>query len=186
LSSPPQCESCFFCRKGEPLLCENYLGKGCNLAGGFAEYVTLSNPFLSSFTFQHSPVFRSHAKKVYTLSSALTDEEATLVEPTACAVHGMDKLAPHAGVGHDALVLGAGPTGLVLAQLLRLNGAARVVVAAHAGPKTACARALGAADEVVELDREPGNARAQWTRLREENPRGFDVVVRACWMELGS
>ena len=39
----------------------------------------------------------------------LTDEEATLVEPASCAIHGMDKLNP--AVGIEALIFGAGPTG---------------------------------------------------------------------------
>lgn len=103
----------------------------------------------------------------------LTDEEATLVEPAACAIHGMDKLG--AGVGVDALIIGAGPTGLILAQLLKLNGAARVVIAANKGIKTEIAKKLGAADVYVELDRQ--NPGLQWEKLKEENPYGFDVVV---------
>ena len=121
----------------------------------------------------HSPPPRySKATKVYKIHN-LTDAEATLVEPAACAVHGMDQLA--CAVGVDALIIGAGPTGLILAQLLRLNGAARVVVAANRGAKTALARALDVAHEYVELDRE--DPRAQWDALRRENPYGFDVVV---------
>ena len=49
------------------------------------------------------------------------------------------------------------------------------MIAANAGPKTRIAREIGAADEVVELDRE--DPEGQWRRLGEENPRGFDVVV---------
>lgn len=103
----------------------------------------------------------------------LSDEEATLVEPAACAIHGMDKL--DAGVGVEALIIGSGPTGLILAQLLRLNGAARVVIAANQGIKTQIARQLEAGDEYVELDRQdPG---PQWEKLKQDNQYGFDVVV---------
>ncbi|EIW77216.1 GroES-like protein [Coniophora puteana RWD-64-598 SS2] len=154
------CERCFYCRRGQPLLCEDYNGKGVTTAGGFAEYIVFS------------------AAKVYKIHN-LTDEEATLVEPAACAIHGVDKLA--APVGIEALVIGAGPTGLILAQLLKLNGAARVVVAANRGIKTRIAQELGAADEYVELDREAPEA--QWARIREENPYGFDVVVEATGSE---
>ena len=103
----------------------------------------------------------------------ISDEEAALVEPTSCAIHGMERLEPKVGI--DALVLGAGPSGLVFAQLLQLNGAARVVIAANKGKKTEIARDLNAADEYVELDRE--DPRAQWDALRRDNPYGFDVVV---------
>lgn len=122
-----------------------------------------------SYTFVH---LYSEAKKAYKIEH-LTDEEATLVEPAACAIHGMDKL--NAPVGIDALVIGAGPTGLILAQLLKLNGAAKVVIAANKGIKTQIAQDLGAGDVYVELDRE--NPAPQWEQLRRNHPYGFDVVV---------
>ncbi|KAF8122692.1 chaperonin 10-like protein [Boletus edulis] len=150
------CEECFYCRRGQSLLCENYNGRGVTMAGGFAEYVVFE------------------AKKVYKIYN-LTDEEATLIEPAACAIHGMDKLNPPVGI--DALVIGAGPTGLILAQLLKLNGASRVVIAANKGIKTQIAKQLGAADEYIELDR--NDAVAQWEKVRTDNPYGFDVVVEA-------
>lgn len=156
------CESCFYCRRGESLLCENFLGKGVSGAepGGFSEYITF------------------HAKKVYKIHN-LSDEEATLVEPAACAIHGMDKLKTAVGV--DALVIGSGPTGLILAQLLKLNGAHKVVVAANKGIKVDIAKQLDAADEYVELDRT--NPEPQWEQLKKDNPYGFDVVVEATGSE---
>ena len=70
------------------------------------------------------------------------------------------------------LLLGAGPTGwatvefpslqsctnaagysLMLSQLLKLNGASKVVIAANKGIKVDIAKDLEAADEYVELDR---------------------------------
>lgn len=119
----------------------------------------------------------SAANKVFRIHN-LTDEEATLVEPTACAIHGLDKLAP--AVGIDVLIIGAGPTGLILAQLLKQNGAARVVIAANKGIKTETAKRLGAGDEYVELDRQ--SPEAQWDKLRADNPYGFDVVVSSVLM----
>lgn len=58
----------------------------------------------------------SEAKKVYKIYN-LSDEEATLVEPAACAIHGMDRL--NAAVGIDALIIGAGPTGKTLVDIQR-------------------------------------------------------------------
>ena len=114
----------------------------------------------------------SKANKLFKIHN-LSDEEATLVEPAACAVHGMDQLNP--GVGVDALIIGAGPTGLILAQMLKLNGAHRVVVAANKGIKMDLAKQLDTGTEYIELDRE--NPQAQWEQLKQENPYGFDVVV---------
>lgn len=120
----------------------------------------------------------SHKSKLYKIEN-LTDEEATLLEPAACAIHGLDKLNPPVGI--DVLLLGAGPTGLILSQLLKLNGASRVVLAANKGIKMDIAKKLNAADEYIELDRQAPEA--QWKKLKEENPYGFDVVVEATGVE---
>jgi len=34
-----QCDKCFYCRRGKPLLCENFRARGVSLPGGFAEYI---------------------------------------------------------------------------------------------------------------------------------------------------
>jgi D-arabinitol dehydrogenase (NADP+) len=86
----------------------------------------------------------------------------------------LDKLA--APVGIEVLIIGAGPTGLILAQLLKLNGASRVVIAANKGIKIKIAKELEAGHEYIELDRQ--TPQAQWEKIKQENPHGFDVVVR--------
>ena len=142
------------------MLCENFHARGVTQDGGFAEYIVYPQ------------------RKCYKIHN-LTDEESTLLEPAACAIHGLDKLNPPVGI--DVLMLGAGPTGLILAQLLKLNGAARIVIAANKGIKMDIAKRLGAADEYIELDRQ--NPGPQWEQLRKDNPYGFDVVVEATGVE---
>ncbi|KAF7349258.1 GroES-like protein [Mycena sanguinolenta] len=154
------CDNCFYCRRGQSLLCENFNSRGVTQDGGFAEYVAYKQ------------------NKLYKINN-LTDEEATLLEPASCAIHGLDKLSPPVGV--EVLLLGAGPTGLILAQLLKLNGASRVVIAANKGIKMDIAKDLDAGDEYIELDRQ--NPEAQWKKLKEDNPYGFDVVVEATGVE---
>ncbi len=149
------CGACLFCRRGRPLLCRNFTALGVTGAGGFAEFMVA--PIGQCFSVD-----------------GLSDDAAVLVEPTACAAHGIEVLAPDAGV--DAVVLGAGPTGLILAQLLAHAGAARVVVAAPTAFKLEVARGLGV-DETVQTDRRDAAASAR--RLRELAPGGFDVVVDA-------
>lgn len=116
--------------------------------------------------------------KCYKINN-LTDEEATLIEPAACAIHGLDKLRPPVGV--EVLMLGAGPTGLIFAQLMKLNGASRVVIAANKGQKMDIAKKLNCGDEYIELDRK--DPQAQWDQLKKDNPYGFDVVVEATGVE---
>ena len=101
--------------------------------------------------------------------------DASLFEAASCAIHGLDRIAPK--VGSTILMIGAGATGLCLAQLLKSNGSARLVLAANAGQKMELARKLKCADEYVDLDRE--RPEPQWTELKKRYKYGFDIVVEA-------
>jgi D-arabinitol dehydrogenase (NADP+) len=149
------CGRCEECVRGRPLFCLDFTALGVTGPGGFAE--AMLAPAAQCF-----PV------------DDLELEVAVLAEPTACAVHGMDVLELRPG--SDVLVLGAGPTGLLLAQLLLHGGAARLTVAAPTAFKLERARAFGA-DQVVEIARDD-EARTV-ALLREVAPRGFDAVVDA-------
>ncbi|EJT99239.1 GroES-like protein [Dacryopinax primogenitus] len=154
------CGKCFYCRRGQELLCENFASKGVTTDGGFAEYVC----------YDQSKVYQIHN---------LTDIEATLLEPAACALHGLDKIRPP--VGSEVLLMGAGPTGLILSQLLKQNGAVKVVLAANKGMKMDIAKQINAADVYIELDRK--EPEAQWEQLKKDHPYGFDIVVEATGVE---
>jgi D-arabinitol dehydrogenase (NADP+) len=154
-NSNESCGKCFYCLRGEPLLCLNLAAYGVTMNGGFAEYL------------------RIKADRVFPIHN-LSPREAVMVEPTSCAIHGMEVLA--AKPGSDVLLFGAGPTGQVLAQLIKLNGAGKLVVAAPAGQKLDLIKKL-AADEVVVIDRkDPEKHRRQ---LNELNPTGFDYIIEA-------
>lgn len=149
------CGTCFYCMRGDFLLCENLGAYGVTLNGGFAEYLKVK------------------ADRLFAIKN-LKAREAIMVEPTACALHGIEVL--NAKPGSDVLLFGAGPTGQVLAQLVKLNGAARLVVAAPPGRKLDLASKL-AADEVVAMDRQDPNLHGK--RLQELSPNGFDYVIEA-------
>lgn len=154
------CGHCHYCRRGEVLMCEDFAAAGVRSDGGFAEYIRY--PF----------------EKCYKIHN-LSDEEATLLEPASCAIHGMDKLKMPFGA--TVLLIGAGPTGLILAQLMKMGGASKVTIAANAGVKMDLARKLDAADEYIDLDR--SNPGAQWEQLKKDNPYGFDVVAECTGVE---
>ncbi|GLA43280.1 hypothetical protein AnigIFM63309_001008 [Aspergillus niger] len=156
------CGHCHYCRRGKELFCENFIAHGVMVDGGFAEYAAY-------------PAYR-----VFKIKN-LSDVDATLLEPAACAAHGLDKIAPQ--MGSSVLLFGAGPTGLMLAQLLRQNGGCRTVIAAPGGLKMELAKSLDAADEFVELPREENAAAARLEELRGEYPYGFDIVVEATGSE---
>ncbi|KAH9223892.1 chaperonin 10-like protein [Leptodontidium sp. 2 PMI_412] len=150
------CGHCHFCRQGKLLYCENFLAHGVHLDGGFAEYCAY--PAEKLFHFEN-----------------LSWEEASLFEAASCAVHGMDRIRPE--VGSSILLIGSGPTGLCLAQLLKANGGAHMVLASNAGPKMDLAKKLNCADEYIELSRTDPSK--QWEALKGKYPYGFDVVVEA-------
>lgn len=154
------CNECFYCRRGQLLLCEKFEAHGVTMNGGFAEYCA----------YPAGKVFKIHN---------LTDVDATLLEPAACAAHGLERIAPK--FGSSVLMFGAGPTGLCLAQLLRQNGASHVVIAAPGGLKMDLAKKLDAADEYIELSRT--DPQTQFNKLKEDNPYGFDIVVEATGSE---
>ena len=149
------CGRCGPCREGKPLYCEAFVSQGCNASGGFAEYAVAS------------------AANVYPIQN-LSYREAVMTEPTACALHGMDVMAVKPA--SRVLLFGAGPTGIVLAQLLKRNGAAHLVVAAPAGAKLDLSRKL-AADDVVPIDRD--DYRIHREAILSAYPQGFDTVVEA-------
>ena len=150
------CGRCAYCREGRPLLCDDLTGIGSSLPGGFAEYLV------------------APAVQVFAVDG-LDDDTAVLVEPTSCAAHAVDVIAPRHG--STALVIGAGPTGILLAQLLRAAGAASVTVAAPTAFKLELAAALGA-DRTFLMDR--GDLAGSVRALTElTGGAGYDLTVDA-------
>lgn len=149
------CGHCYFCRRDQPLFCRNFRSLGVNAPGGFAEYVLV--PAAKCFD-----------------ASDLPAEVVVMTEPTACAIHGMDvlDLKPES----DVLLYGAGPTGLILAQLLVHGGASSVTVAAPTRFKLDLAEQFGV-DRTVLVDR--ADVAGAVERVRGLAPHGFDVVIEA-------
>jgi threonine dehydrogenase-like Zn-dependent dehydrogenase len=90
----------------------------------------------------------AHRSQLHAVPDTLTDEQALLVEPLACAVH----TALRAGVadGDRVLVSGAGSVGLFATLALRqLTGAGDIVVVAKHAHQRRLALALGASEVVA-------------------------------------
>lgn len=155
LDNTASCGHCVECRRARPAYCRHLVAQGVNAPGGFAEYVL------------------TDANRCFDVDD-LDPEVAVLTEPTACVVHGLDMLALRPG--SDVLLFGAGPTGLVLTQLLRATGARSLTVAAPSAHKLALALA-GGADRTVLVDRHDSAATTE--ELRSLSPDGFDVVIDA-------
>jgi D-arabinitol dehydrogenase (NADP+) len=151
------CGRCDYCLAGRLILCENLKGYGSNFPGFLAEYVTVRGSLVFSV-------------------DGLPKDTAVFAEPAACAMHGLETLALRPGA--NALVFGAGPTGLLLAQLIGSGGASSVTVAAPSQFKLDTASRLGI-DGTVLIDR--GDPEGNMAKVRQASPGGdgYDVVVEA-------
>ncbi len=150
------CGNCYFCRRGEMLLCEQLYAQGGNAPGGFAEYV------------------RVDEEQVYGLADDISYLEGALVEPTACAVHGLDVIRPR--LGDEALIFGLGPTGLLLAQLLRQAGVTKLVAVNRNKAKLDLAARLLQAEGIQP---DPADPQAHIAAIKAQYPHGFDIVIDA-------
>jgi 2-desacetyl-2-hydroxyethyl bacteriochlorophyllide A dehydrogenase len=125
------CGYCRRCRAGRDNLCENWAAIGDTVDGAFAEYVAV-------------PAVNAHR-----LPASLDGQQGAMVEPLACAVHGLRRLGPV--FGDPVLLVGAGTMGLLLLQLLLHAGAGPVRVVDRVGERLEVARKLGAARTATDL-----------------------------------
>lgn len=118
------CGACDPCRNGVAHYCENMIGYGTTVDGGFAEYCAVDE------------------RQVYLLGEHTTFEQGAMAEPVACCLHGIDmcEIQP----GHQVVVIGGGMIGLLMLQLAKLAGAAKVALLEPVENKREVGRKLGA------------------------------------------
>ncbi len=118
------CHECDYCKNGIGHFCENMLGIGTTVNGGFAEYCVVPE------------------SQVYKVAGNATFEQAAMTEPVACCLHGIDMC--DISVGDTVLIMGGGMIGLIMLQLAKLNGAAKLIMSEPVAEKRAHAKRLGA------------------------------------------
>ena len=118
------CGACEPCRNGVVHYCEHMIGYGTTVNGGFAEYCAVNE------------------RQVYNLGDNTSFEQGAMTEPVACCLHGMDmcEIRP----GHQVVVIGGGMIGLLMLQLSRLAGAAKVALLEPVESKREVGKKLGA------------------------------------------
>jgi 2-desacetyl-2-hydroxyethyl bacteriochlorophyllide A dehydrogenase len=133
------CGECSACRRGVGYVCERLGLVGIDRDGGFAQYAAV-------------PVHT-----IRPLPRSLSLARAAIIEPLAVAVHAVR--VSNLKVGDITAVLGAGPVGILTAQVARLSGA-HVLVSEVSPRRLNIARRLGlsvidarSADPVAEVMR---------------------------------
>ena len=103
------CHVCRYCRRKLYNLCETLMEKMA--LGAFAEYMRLP-----------AHVVRQH---IFPKPSNIRFEEAALLEPLSCVVHPYNKFRLHET--ETALIIGAGPIGLMHLAYLKVRGVNAIV-----------------------------------------------------------
>jgi (R,R)-butanediol dehydrogenase / meso-butanediol dehydrogenase / diacetyl reductase len=143
------CGTCYVCRHGNPHVCRNLRLFGIDRDGGMAQLAKL-------------PVSNLEA-----IPEQLAPDAAALIEPLAVAVHGVRR-ASLSDV-QSAVVLGAGPIGLLTALVARASGVKRLIVSEPQAFRRALAADLGL--ETVEA-----GAATDSTILDVTSGEGADLV----------
>jgi len=105
------CMLCHFCQRGSFSQCATFRATRL-YPGGLAEYIRVPAPNVE--------------RDVLPLPDDISFEAATLIEPLACCIRGIDRAAIQAG--DCVCVLGAGSNGVMLAQLAQQRGALCVII----------------------------------------------------------
>ena len=116
------CGLCRNCRAGRRHLCMNTIGLGVNRDGAFAEYVVLPEV------------------NVWKHTENIDPDLAAIFDPLGNAVH---VALSFPIVGEDVLITGAGPIGLMAAQVARFIGARYIVITDVVESRLELARKFG-------------------------------------------
>jgi L-gulonate 5-dehydrogenase len=145
------CGRCYPCRIGKSNCCANLEIIGVHRDGGFAEYLT-------------APVDRLHP-----IPAGLAPFKASFAEPVAIAVQACRRGLVKAG--ESVLILGAGPIGLALVEVVRARGARAYITDIAAGR-------LATAEELGGIPLAAGEGLVEAV-LRLTEGEGMPVVVEA-------
>ncbi len=118
------CGDCSYCKKGIGHFCENMIGIGTTVNGGFSQYCTVPQ------------------SQVYKIADSTTYEMAAMTEPVACCVHGIDMC--DIKCGETVAVIGGGMIGMIMLQLAKISGAGKLIMIEPVKEKRETAGKLGA------------------------------------------
>lgn len=148
------CGVCFYCSRGQKLMCPQFQQLGIHIHGAFAEYV------------------KAPAAQVHKLPEHLSFEVGAFVEPISCAIHAAK--AMQITLGSAVAIIGDGTLGILHTQIAKYRGAAPVILVGKHKERMERARALGV-DYIVDVTEEDPVRRVK--EITEG--RGADFVVES-------
>ncbi len=102
------CHECFACKNGMPHVCKTLKLIGIDMDGGMAEYVNVDEDVL------------------FKLDDNLSDKAAAVIEPLSVIIHSVHRVDFQAR--DTAVIIGAGPIGILTGIVLKNIGAARIII----------------------------------------------------------
>ncbi len=142
------CGMCYFCQREEFSMCRDLFVNSID-PGGFSEFIRVPAKIVERGMFE--------------FPSGLSFSQAALTEPLACCINGIERSGIK--VGDNALVIGDGPIGLMLAHLAKIYGA-KVTVSGMIDDRLKVAEKI--ADTVIDVKKE---------EIKKDI--GFDIVFVA-------
>ena len=147
------CGTCWYCKNGKPLLCENFGSIGHNIQGGFAQYLAAPQ------------------SNVVKLPENLPFDQAALAEPVACAVEALNRA--DLKQGDRVVVLGMGPHGIILAQMCEHSNAMKSVAVGLVQSRLDVLESYGCHTLLVDRNDQESNLEL----LKKEFPDGIDCII---------
>lgn len=148
------CGTCFYCIKGEKLLCNEFTQLGIHTDGAFAEYV------------------KAPWTQVHILPEGLSYEAGAFIEPVSCVIH--ETKAMNAKLGSSVAVIGCG-LGVLHAKMAVLRACVPVIVIGDNEKRLEIAKQMGV-DYVIDINKVK-DVVAEVKRLT--GGRGADYVIEA-------
>ncbi|HEX7393532.1 MAG TPA: alcohol dehydrogenase catalytic domain-containing protein [Anaerolineaceae bacterium] len=148
------CGTCFYCIRGEKLLCNNFTQLGIHIDGTFAEYV------------------KAPWSQVHILPENLSFEAGAFIEPVSCVIHAAK--AMDARLGSSVAIIGCG-LGVLHARMAVLRACAPVIIIGNNEKRLRIAKEMGA-DHIIDIDK-VSDPVAEVIKLT--SGRGADYVIEA-------
>lgn len=145
------CGECFWCKRGETGLCEEFYVRLLQYMSGFATHTKVQ------------------ACQVHRIPDEMSYEQAAIIEPAACALHAIRRSGMEQG--EVVAVLGLGPIGQLAARTARALGAGAVYGTEKTASRLDLAREI--VDEVIDVNETDPVARI----MDLTQGRGVDIVL---------
>ena len=157
------CLRCTYCSTDQYNLCSNLRELGSSIDGGFAEYIRVPNTTLQ-------------VGGIIPIPNEVNDNEASLLEPLACCLNGLSRLASHSlDENHSICIIGDGPIGLIHLKLFNLVRAKRIIIG-KIESRMKAAKSMGAHEVLLADDRLESTAKEVFNLT---NGVGANLVIIA-------